>query len=300
MAKSGLIPAHAGSTNHGSFALPYPGAHPRSRGEHRSVRNWRTMAMGSSPLTRGARTNKVTIQFYAGLIPAHAGSTNSEDRPVATYSAHPRSRGEHHNLFAAHFVSLGSSPLTRGAPQNDVYCQPPYGLIPAHAGSTHHLLPAPVVCGAHPRSRGEHDSVACSGHPVYGSSPLARGALLFCEVKQPLPGLIPAHAGSTGSARHASRPQGAHPRSRGEHCAATMCILFIVGSSPLTRGARVERYSGCFPRWLIPAHAGSTPPRVWAWPTGSAHPRSRGEHEVSGALCLAAGGSSPLTRGAQH
>ncbi len=73
---------------------------------------------------------------------------------------------------------------------------------------------------------------------------------------------------------------------------------WTAGSSPLTRGA----HPGAFPHskhvGLIPAHAGSTCLRCARRPGRGAHPRSRGEHEVSARRGEGFGGSSPLTRGA--
>ena len=72
---------------------------------------------------------------------------------------------------------LGSSPLTRGAP--DIVAVMPVweGLFPAHAGSTRGRSSRRCAQPAHPRSRGEHGDVG--------------GAVVEGEW------LIPAHAGST-------------------------------------------------------------------------------------------------------
>ena len=50
--------------------------------------------------------------------------------------AHPRLRGEHHTPQLAAVVSVGSSPLTRGALQRSNQAVPHGRLIPAYAGST--------------------------------------------------------------------------------------------------------------------------------------------------------------------
>ena len=71
-----------------------------------------------------------------GLIPAHAGKTRSADVAEPKAPAHPRSRGENENSIARAFVTVGSSPLTRG---KRAACQDQrglLGLIPAHAGKT--------------------------------------------------------------------------------------------------------------------------------------------------------------------
>ena len=112
----GLIPAHAGSTEHNGRKNAWPTAHPRSRGEHAVGMQEKHLERGSSPLTRGALVHASATGYAVGLIPAHAGSTT-----VATVPRH---------------ADRGSSPLTRGAPWHDHQRINRPGLIPAHAGST--------------------------------------------------------------------------------------------------------------------------------------------------------------------
>ena len=71
-----------------------------------------------------------------------------------------------------------------------------------------------------------------------------------------------------------------------------------MGSSPLTRGARPLVYTVVTLPGLIPAHAGSTKPGLGNWFEPRAHPRSRGEHDVTFWGKKGENGSSPLTRGA--
>ena len=70
------------------------------------------------------------------------------------------------------------------------------------------------------------------------------------------------------------------------------------GSSPLTRGALVQRRRPGNWRRLIPAHAGSTTADAKRALGEKAHPRSRGEHSSKTRPDWASAGSSPLTRGA--
>ena len=113
--------------------------------------------------------------------------------------AHPRSRGENHARKVAKPGDKGSSPLTRGKrlfPHR--YCERP-GLIPAHAGKTVAGDRCFNCHGAHPRSRGENKVSSRASLRAEGSSPLTRGKLggaVFHGVPR---GLIPAHAGKTGS-----------------------------------------------------------------------------------------------------
>ena len=76
-----------------------------------------------------------------------------------------------------------------------------------------------------------------------------------------------------------------------------MRITALPGSSPLTRGKRVQLGKLRRRIGLIPAHAGKTTCKGPGSRGGAAHPRSRGENEGRAGVCGAAGGSSPLTRG---
>ena len=152
----------------------------------------------------------------------------------------------------------GSSPLTRGALIPDNLRNPVGGLIPAHAGSTAKRVTRYVTCGAHPRSRGEHNAWASVMAGMRGSSPLTRGAPSLSTGSVQARRLIPAHAGSTCHRREAGAALRAHPRSRGEHHDGSGNFSTSLGSSPLTRGAHLITTLDIVLRGLIPAHAGST------------------------------------------
>ncbi len=133
-----------------------------------------------------------------------------------------------------------------------------------------------------------------------GSSPLTRGAQRRRGTRAVTPGLIPAHAGSTGGGVNSGSVDTAHPRSRGEHFPPLIAANKGRGSSPLTRGALPSRLSLLSRRGLIPAHAGSTTRWMMRKALLTAHPRSRGEHALRSACAFTVGGSSPLTRGARY
>ena len=74
-------------------------------------------------------------------------------------------------------------------------------------------------------------------------------------------------------------------------------IVFVAGSSPLTRGKpALASVRSPRPR-LIPAHAGKTACQHCHEGPGEAHPRSRGENKDGAGKDLISWGSSPLTRG---
>ena len=75
-------------------------------------------SLGSSPLMRGKHAGLDVHDLAAGLIPAHAGKTTWQPASTGASWAHPRSRGENDEKWAASDAMQGSSPLTRGKPIN--------------------------------------------------------------------------------------------------------------------------------------------------------------------------------------
>ena len=174
------------------------------------------------------------------------------------------------------------------------------GLIPARAGNT---IPSPKESargGAHPRSRGEHfyDENATIYHT--GSSPLARGTPRVSRILAACPGLIPARAGNTPTWHRNGGAPRAHPRSRGEHWAFTYESQVIPGSSPLARGTPVRSAPRRALVGLIPARAGNTELMRRTGRVREAHPRSRGEHDLTLSQEKIERGSSPLARGTRN
>ena len=133
--------------------------------------------------------------------------------------------------------------------------------------------------------------------PLLGSSPLARGTHNAVEPFSRCSGLIPARAGNTQSHLLPMMARRAHPRSRGEHLGLLLLFSNDLGSSPLARGTRVRMATHEPCTGLIPARAGNTRRlrRLRGWM--GAHPRSRGEHELTVSEVRTPPGSSPLARG---
>ena len=215
-----------------------PSAHPRSRGENPHNLSNFFGAKGSSPLTRGKQAIGINGVDDEGLIPAHAGKTQSWWGRRGPPRAHPRSRGE--NLKAEEEIVhvSGSSPLTRGKHHQRSEAAARMGLIPAHAGKTRTSRLYSYTVRAHPRSRGENPRGGRASLPAAGSSPLTRGKPAVPKTPEPKPGLIPAHAGKTKVRRHLEIRGQAHPRSRGENQLRNSPKSSREGSSPLTRGKR--------------------------------------------------------------
>ena len=215
---------------------------------------------GSSPLARGTPPRAFAKASAWRLIPARAGNTVAEWISRELWTAHPRSRGEHLVMVSTPALGLGSSPLARGThAQEDIAIRaiigssplargtlmrlgsssPAVRLIPARAGNTIALMRLTSWFAAHPRSRGEHDGEWVSDHGVSGSSPLARGTRVACELGVAGHRLIPARAGNTHRKTSPSAPSPAHPRSRGEHSIITFLPMLPTGSSPLARGTHL-------------------------------------------------------------
>ena len=192
-----LIPAHAGKTAAASAVAGRPSAHPRSRGENpRTVIEGRALR-GSSPLTRGKPSRRVTRNVTLGLIPAHAGKTGQLTVRANPASAHPRSRGENILPALEPLGGVGSSPLTRGKHTVCITEFLSVRLIPAHAGKTTRLNAPWMPTSAHPRSRGENRTLHVWCATRRGSSPLTRGKQVGAGFRRLRGRLIPAHAGKT-------------------------------------------------------------------------------------------------------
>ena len=170
-------------------------------------------------------------------------------------------------------------------------------LIPAHAGKTTAQLASNGVEGAHPRSRGENNSVGRSRNRVPGSSPLTRGKPAQVAYFMAHARLIPAHAGKTPSTELSALSSPAHPRSRGENVRDAPSTAAASGSSPLTRGKLIQGAPRGARGRLIPAHAGKTLYLLVSLHMLQAHPRSRGENVRAWGASETPTGSSPLTRG---
>ena len=132
---------------------------------------------------------------------------------------------------------------------------------------------------------------------ISGSSPLTRGKPLGDHHLHARTRLIPAHAGKTTWGSPPARPHQAHPRSRGENGELAATKHTLTGSSPLTRGKPSWDSAGVQRHGLIPAHAGKTLLGLRRCSATWAHPRSRGENNVSAPEMTVMMGSSPLTRG---
>ena len=191
----------------------------------------------------------------------------------------------------------GSSPLARGLRPNHNVTRLTLGIIPARAGFTLSSRPLRTRAWDHPRSRGVYVLLSGRSGSGVGSSPLARGLLLFSLPVWVRIGIIPARAGFTAFEASADGKGTDHPRSRGVYAEQSVVPPCQMGSSPLARGlpdatAATPRTTG-----IIPARAGFTRTSRCEGRRRRDHPRSRGVYERLPITLVAEWGSSPLARG---
>ena len=194
-------------------------------------------------------------------------------------------------------ILLGSSPLARGL---HAECGYQYGtdrIIPARAGFTRLDPYYGDQSGDHPRSRGVYSEEKLKSRTENGSSPLARGLLLFTAPDRDALWIIPARAGFTAPLWCWGSLSRDHPRSRGVYPRRRRPRRPRPGSSPLARGLRVTFHGRPGILRIIPARAGFTIRASSLSYLKRDHPRSRGVYY--GIRCVRSYvlGSSPLARG---
>ena len=276
----GIIPARAGFTKMIIIGTHRIGDHPRSRGVYASPPGPICPTPGSSPLARGLHARDRTRVTARRIIPARAGFTpgqehHGEDRP-------------------------GSSPLARGLRAYSEHQHIALRIIPARAGFT--PPPTPTLWGRrdHPRSRGVYSYTRVRRRLRKGSSPLARGLLVYKRDEDGDLRIIPARAGFTNTRPIVKTMLSDHPRSRGVYTRTIPHTLRHTGSSPLARGLHHLASLIHGAPGIIPARAGFTHPRGDPPRRGPDHPRSRGVYLLVVGPLPGDPGSSPLARGLLH
>ena len=91
----GITPAHAGNTLYVQRIQTLGEDHPRTCGEHRTMRADATVVMGSPPHMRGTPKHLRVFYGRSGITPAHAGNTRSVASTGRRSGDHPRTCGEH-------------------------------------------------------------------------------------------------------------------------------------------------------------------------------------------------------------
>ena len=131
-----IIPARAGFTWGLLPCCRSTRDHPRSRGVYSNSTSASGWGFGSSPLARGLPPGWEAGVGEVRIIPARAGFTQARPPLLGGRADHPRSRGVYIFSQSSSVEVLGSSPLARGLPVDDVLDGLPGRIIPARAGFT--------------------------------------------------------------------------------------------------------------------------------------------------------------------
>ena len=194
---TGIIPARAGFTQSSCAPGSHRADHPRSRGVYPTSPPSGSPASGSSPLARGLPHSRPVRQCVLRIIPARAGFTRRPGHRRCGAADHPRSRGVYDLRTALNHLTAGSSPLARGLRSAGGERRGDRGIIPARAGFTRGTGSGTGRGEDHPRSRGVYRRRDPALGRGLGSSPLARGLLLWPARSGAWRRIIPARAGFT-------------------------------------------------------------------------------------------------------
>ena len=85
---------------------------------------------------RGSHDLLLCSRQPVGIIPAHAGLTDSHGKGRHGHGDHPRACGAHYLRTSLSILEKGSSPRMRGSRPTLPTSSTLHGIIPAHAGLT--------------------------------------------------------------------------------------------------------------------------------------------------------------------
>ncbi len=155
------------------------------------------MAGRSSPHMRGLPAFSPCADWYAVLVPAHAGVTRHLQNRRKRLQTRPRTCGGYPVATLIDTLGLHSSPHMRGLPGRAGSASGREHLVPAHAGVTRDQVllgplrvPRPRTCGGYPTRMESYKS-------AQDSSPHMRGLPDAIMKARDEMGLVPAHAGVT-------------------------------------------------------------------------------------------------------
>ena len=155
-------------------------------------------------------------------------------------------------------ANIGSSPLTRGKVLIVIAFAKKGRIIPAYAGKRGSCSNWCSLSWDHPRLRGEKSHITLVGSAPLGSSPLTRGKEMRLVCCTPIERIIPAYAGKSPRIDCDYFHNRDHPRLRGEKLSLIGFLMFLQGSSPLTRGKGKFLAIKKLGLRIIPAYAGKS------------------------------------------
>ena len=251
------------------------------RGERPVFPRGRLADDGSSPHARGTHDDRRRSPPHRRFIPACAGNAINVDTRKVVKTVHPRMRGERIAIHRSIYLSIGSSPHTRGTLNKPKWKGKVYRFIPAYAGNAVRASVCAVLMAVHPRIRGERAINRAVVKTLRGSSPHTRGTHSCSGKLARCSRFIPAYAGNASG--YLSRKSGStvHPRIRGERSVTGRRLVRFVGSSPHTRGTREDGICILDVKRFIPAYAGNAATERRSRFGMPVHPRIRGERTSS-------------------
>ena len=213
----GSPPRVRGKLQDGRGHQPGVGDHPRACGENWALMSTRAVTPGSPPRVRGKRLLRFSgFQPYR-ITPARAGKTSCPSAWACALEDHPRACGENKTRYRWSASSAGSPPRVRGKHVDAREPGEDFRITPARAGKTRSARITRRSPADHPRACGENQQYRETGAWVDGSPPRVRGKRSFSMERRMRPGITPARAGKTSSARRDRDRIGDHPRACGEN-----------------------------------------------------------------------------------
>ena len=269
----GLIPASGETTPRARHRRCTPGAHPRERGDDRSVSARPDGWDGSSPRAGRRPGRDDRAEALHGLIPASGETTGVGARGGGWRTAHPRERGDDLATKSDRDTVEGSSPRAGRRPVGCGSGVHDTGFIPASGETTRTPSTASRTRPAHPRERGDDHPALDLSASVAGSSPRAGRRRVELGVGAGGVRLIPASGETTVTTRRSSGGDaGSSPRAGRRHA---------------DHGIRRDG-SG-----LIPASGETTVRICGSACSTAAHPRERGDDADAEPRSPEIAGSSP-------
>ena len=152
---------------------------------------------GSSPYTRGTLVVYPTPLINRRFIPVYTGNTGKLLIKLSRDAVHPRIHGEHYQKSNWQMPEGGSSPYTRGTPNNIGLRLAQGRFIPVYTGNTLILFQISYRLTVHPRIHGEHECIQYWRNESGGSSPYTRGTLQNTKRQYGICRFIPVYTGNT-------------------------------------------------------------------------------------------------------